>query len=477
MLKFPECAAGGRVFEFFEEISKIPHGSGNTAPIADYLEGFARERALTVIRDGTDNVIIKKPATKGYEDRPCVIIQGHTDMVLAQEKNVNIDLQNEGLKLYIDGDFLKAEGTTLGADDGIAVAYALALLDSKDIPHPAIEAVFTSDEEIGLLGAAAIDGANIDGRILINIDSDAEGVFTAGCAGGLRTDTEASFDTKTCQGHLYTLSVSALRGGHSGIEINRGRTNAIKYLFKILSTLDGVQLVSLNCGNADNASPRDARATFVMKESLSSSALSDICDSAKNELAELGETDAGVTVTKNLTLAKKAISAEDSVRVIELVNEMPSGVLAMSEDIEGLVETSQNIGILTLEDGNLRLTVSVRSAKGASKREAADNIHAIAEKYGAKVTEHGEYPSWEYRRDSHLRDVMCEVYEKMYQKPAKVDIIHAGLECGLFSDKLEGLDAISFGPDNYDIHTPSERLSISSAVRVWEFLLEVLKNI
>ncbi len=477
MLNFPECAMGGRVFEFFEEISKIPHGSGSTAAIADYLVDFARRRSLEVIRDEADNVIIKKPATQGFENRPCVIIQGHTDMVLAQEKNVNIDLQKEGLRLYIDGDFLKAEGTTLGGDDGIAVAYALALLDSDNIPHPPIEAVFTSDEEIGLLGAVAIDGANIDGRILINIDSDAEGIFTAGCAGGLRTDIEADFESSDAVGILYSLTISSLRGGHSGVEIDRGRTNAAKYLFGLLSSLGDVRLISLDCGNADNAIPRDASASFILERDLSSGEMTELCNGAKAELISLGEECAKVTLKKDGRKATEALSLQDTARTLGLVNDMPSGVLAMSSDIEGLVETSQNIGIVSLQGGKLRVTLSVRSAKGAKKREAADNIADIAKRYGMTVLEHGDYPSWEYRRDSHLRDVACEVYERMYNKPARVDIIHAGLECGIFSDKLEGLDAISLGPDNYDIHTPSERLSISSTVRVWEFLLEVLKNI
>ncbi len=477
MLKFPKCAEGGKVFEFFEEISKIPHGSGNTEAIADYLCDFAKARGLTFIRDGANNVIIKKSATVGYEERPTVILQGHTDMVLAKEKNVNIDLQKEGLELYIDGDFLRARGTTLGGDDGIAVAYALAILDSESISHPKIEAVFTSDEEIGLLGAVAIDGKNIDGRILINIDSDAEGIFTAGCAGGLRTDIKTSFKTQRCNGQLYTLAVGALRGGHSGVEINSGRVNAIKYLAGLLSEFHGLSLVSLDGGNADNAIPREARAGFLLENELSSREMTELCDRAKAELVSLGESDANVSITKAVTRGVSAISAEDTARVLGLICEMPSGVLAMSSDIEGLVETSQNIGILTLEQGELHLTVSVRSAKGAKKREAVENIHKIAEKFGAEVTEHGDYPAWEYKESSHLREVACAVYEKMYKRSAKVDIIHAGLECGLFSEKLEGLDAISLGPDNYDIHTPSERLSISSTVRVWEFLLEVLKNI
>ena len=477
MLDLPICAEGGRVFEFFVEISKIPHGSGNTAPIADYLEGFARERGLDCSRDGANNVIIKKSATPGYEERPTVIIQGHTDMVLASDENANIDLQKDGLELYVDGDFLKARGTTLGGDDGVAVAYALALLDSDTIAHPAIEAVFTSDEEIGLLGAAAIDESKIDGRILINIDSDAEGIFTAGCAGGLRTDTVASFDTKLAPGFLYIVEISGLRGGHSGVEIGNARVNAIKHLSKSISDIEGIRLMTLEGGNADNAIPRNAQASFVCKKKIGSSAMNELCNKIKNELYELGENDATVTVARTWQIGARVISADSTSAILSLVNEMPSGVLAMSADIEGLVETSQNIGIIKLENGEFHMAVSVRSSKDDDKRAATDNIYALGRKYGAEVSERGEYPAWEYKKDSHLRDTICSVYEKMYAKAPKVDIIHAGLECGIFSKKLDGLDAVSLGPDNYDIHTPSERLSISSTVRVWEFLLEVLKNI
>ena len=477
MLNLPKCACDGRVFEFFEEISKIPRGSGNTDAIADYLVGFAKERSLDFERDAANNVIIKKKATLGYEGRPTVIIQGHTDMVLASDENANIDLQKDALKLYIDGDFIKAEGTTLGADDGVAVAYALALLDSENIPHPAIEAVFTSDEEIGLIGATAIDATKINGRILLNIDSDAEGIFTAGCAGGLRTDTVASFDTKRAPGYLYIVEISNLRGGHSGVQIGNGRVNAIKYLCESISDIEGISLMTLEGGNADNAIPREAQASFTAAKKISGRAMTDLCNKIKDGLRALGEVDANVTVARTFQFGARVISKEDTSSVLSLINKMPSGVLAMSADIEGLVETSQNLGTLKLENGTFHMAVSVRSSKDADKRAATDNIYALAKKYGLAVSERGDYPAWEYRRDSHLRDTICKVYEQMYNKAPKVDIIHAGLECGIFGKKLDGLDAISFGPNNYDIHTPSERLSISSTVRVWEFILEVLKNI
>ena len=476
MLDIKGIGSCEKVFGFFSEISKIPHASANTAPIAEYLVAFANERSLTCIRDEKDNVIIKKNATAGYENRPTVIIQGHTDMVPAVAQNVNFDFQNDALRLYIDGDFLRAEGTTLGADDGIAVAYALALLDSTDIPHPAIEAVFTSDEEIGLLGAGAIDPKNIDGRLLINIDSDAEGVFTVGCAGGVKIDINKKYEQSETDGQVYSLSVCDLRGGHSGIEINNGRINAIKALAEMLDQLKEIRLISLECGNADNAIPKNACATFVSEKNIDL-LLRTVTEGAQHDLHAASESAARVECTGAYEPSCYAISVEDTREIIDMMLEIPTGVVSMSRDVEGLVETSDNMGIARMFEGNMWLTVSVRSAVGTEKRRVADMMGAIAKKYGAQLSEHGEYPSWEYKRDSYLRDTMCKIYKDMYNKDAEVVIIHAGLECGLLCDKIPSLDCLSLGPDNFDIHTPDERLSISSTVRVWEYLLEVLKNI
>lgn len=476
MLDIKGCGSAEAVFRFFEEISRIPHASANTAPIAEYLVAFADKRGLECIRDEADNVIIKKAATAGYENRPTVIIQGHTDMVPAVDQSIDFDFSTDALSLYVDGDFLRARGTTLGADDGIAVAYALALLDSSDIPHPAIEAVFTSDEEIGLIGAGALDASSLNGRMLINLDSDAEGVFTVGCAGGLRCDVIKSYEQTETDGHVYSLSVTSLRGGHSGVEIDKGRTNAIKVLADMLASLGDIRLISLDCGNADNAIPKDASATFISNKNLDIP-LHTLTESTQEELVSMGESAAEIICVGIYEPSREALGIEDTKDIISLIQDIPTGVLAMSEDIEGLVETSENLGMASLFGGSLALTVSVRSAVGEKKRAAANNIKSIAAKHGAIYTERGEYPSWEYKRESYLRDTMCRVYREMYNKEPEVVIIHAGLECGLLCDKIAGLDCLSLGPDNLEIHTPRERLSISSATRVWEYLLEVLKNI
>ena len=470
MLNFSDFPEVKEVFRFFEEFSKIPHGSGHTDKIADYLVNFAKERGLEHIRDAADNVIIKKGATKGYEARPTVIIQGHTDMVAEKSADSTINMLTDGLELYRDGDFLRAKGTTLGGDDGVAVAYALALLDSSEIDHPALEAVFTSDEEIGLIGAGAIDGKNIDGRIMINIDSDSEGIFTVGCAGGARIDIILPMNLCDTGAEGYEITVDGLKGGHSGVEINKGRHNAVKILADLLAECGEIKAFSLCGGNADNAIPRQAKCfASCDKELLDKAILS--------ALSKYSDLEPDVTITATESSSAKVYDEESSKKLISLINSEPSGVISMSEDIKGLVETSLNLGIAKSDDASASISFSVRSSKGKEKENLLTRVRKIAEEHGATHSTHGEYPGWEYKKDSRLRDVMCEVYEREYGKRAEVITIHAGLECGIFSDKLPGLDCVSIGPDNYDIHTTEERLSISSTARVWDFVKKVLKEI
>lgn len=473
MLDFSDFPNSQKALSFFEEFSKIPRGSGNTKAIADYLVRFANDRSLEVIRDASDNVIIRKPATSGYEGHPGVILQGHTDIVALKTPDCPIDMEKDGLQLYRDGDFLRARGTTLGGDDGVAMAYAMAILDSDNISHPELEAVFTSDEETGLIGATALDASVLRGRMLINIDSDEEGIFTVGCAGGGRIDLSLSVKAKTYIGNIYKLTISGLNGGHSGVEIDKNRANAIKVAAEILNSLDSVRIGRAVAGSADNAIPSDAIVMFTTKSSIFE--ISEAINNAKLALPE-GETDAGFNIEMHLSSAK-LLSAEDSQNILSLICEMPNGVTRMSEDIEGLVETSLNMGILKQDGNKLELTISVRSAVGEEKAKLIAKIKEIAAAHAATVGVRGEYPAWEYRKESKLRDVMCDVYREMYGKDATVVTIHAGLECGIFSDKIDGLDCVSIGPDNRDIHTPDERLSLSSFDRVFEYIINVLKNL
>lgn len=473
MIDISDFKSAERVFYFFEEISKIPHGSGNTAKIADYLVAFADERGLEVKRDSADNVIIKKGATEGYETRPTVILQGHTDMVLAQTSESKINMETDGLELYRDGDFLRAVGTTLGGDDGVAVAYALALLDSSDLHHPPIEALFTTDEEVGLDGAKAIDPACIDGRIMINIDSDEEGVFTVGCAGGVRVDIAKTVRRSKAKLPSYKIVLDNLKGGHSGVEINAGRENAIRLLAEAVSAVFDVRLFDLFGGNADNAIPRYAECTAYT--SLDKDALEERLWSVLTKY-KVSEPDMTLTVTEDG--GRVGFFTENDTRaLLVMILKMPNGVVKMSEDVKWLVDTSLNLGVISTEGDAVTLSFSIRSASGERKRELERRVLRVAGEFGATARCHSDYPAWEYRKDSALREVMCDVYRKKYGKEPKVIIIHAGLECGIFSDKLDGLDCVSIGPDNFDIHTPEEHLSISSTARVWEYLLDVLREI
>ena len=474
MLNIDDFESIEKVIRFFEEFSAIPHGSGNTSLIADYLVDFAKKRNLDYSRDNADNVIIRKGATKGYENRPAVIFQGHLDMVAEKKPGAEIDMEKEGLTLYRDGDFLRAKDTTLGGDDGVALAYALAILDSNDIPHPDFEAVFTSDEEIGLLGAVAIDPNEIKGRLLINIDSDEEGVFTVGCAGGMRSDVTLPVHRSNSGADSYRVKVSGFKGGHSGVEIDKDRVNANKALVEVLSGIGDVSIKDIRGGNADNAIPRECECIF--SSHLDHTAL--IKKLGDEMAAKYRDIEPDITLTvEKVDSPVAGVCVEDSRKLISLLSTLPSGIIAMSSDVPGLVETSLNMGILRLEGDRAEISFSVRSAKGTEKQALGDRLEKIAKDHGASYSTRGAYPAWEYKKDSHLRDVMKKVYEDMYGKSPEIVIIHAGLECGIFSEKIEGLDCVSIGPNNYDIHTTEERLSLSSLQRVWEFLLRVLKEI
>ena len=470
MLNIPEYRSAERVFHYFEEISKIPHGSGETDKIAEYLVSFAKERGLFVKRDSANNVIIRKNATRGYTDRPTVIIQGHIDMVLAKTAECKKDLSVEGVEIYRDGDFLKAVGTTLGGDDGVAVAYALALLEAEDISHPELEIVLTSDEEIGLLGATALDASELHGKVMINIDSDDEGIFTAGCAGGMRIDAKIDARTEKNVTDGVRVAINGFKGGHSGSRINIPHANAIKVLGELIDKL-GCEVGGLKGGNADNAIPRSAECVvFGVDVDKIKAACEEIIAKYKDV-----EPDGCYEITE--CTSASLYSPEVSKRIAALITEEPNGVVAMSEQIKGQVETSLNMGILECDESGVTVSFSLRSSKGAKKAELATRVTKIAKSKGAVCDAHGAYPGWDYREESPLRDTMCAVYKKMYGTDAKVITIHAGLECGIFSDKIEDLDCISMGPNGHDIHTTEERLSISSTARVWEFLKEVLKNI
>lgn len=456
------------VFRFFEELTRIPHGSGSTAAASAWVEDFAARRGLRCRRDALGNVIVWKDASPGYEDHPPVILQGHLDMVCVQESGLEHDFTRDPLALELEGDWIKARGTTLGGDDGAAVAIMMALLDDGALPHPPLEAVFTVDEEIGLLGAAGLDGSDLRGRTLINLDSEEEGVLTVGCAGGSRCDLALSLPAESGAGAVCALELTGLPGGHSGTEIHKNIPNANRVLVQCLDQLPDARLVSLYGGEQDNAIPDRARAVFLLPEEQVDGALEKCRQPAQG---------ASCSLTRTGQAPGTALSVEDSRRVVELILSAPNGVQAMEPDLPGQVRTSLNLGILRLEEGALRLTWSVRSSAGAEKEALVGTLRSLADGCGASFSRRGDYPAWEYRPASRLRDVMVRVYREQTGREAKVETIHAGLECGLLAEKLPGLDAVSVGPNMRDIHSPRERLSVSSVQRTWTYLLEVLREL
>ena len=467
------------VFGYFEEICAIPHGSRNTRMISDYLVNFAKSNDLRYIQDEADNVIIFGDATPGYEDHPAVILQGHMDMVCEKDADCPIDMAAEGLDVTHDGKFVFAKGTTLGADNGIAVAMGMAILADKTIPHPPVELLVTSDEEIGLLGAAAVDLSELKGRTLINLDSEGEGVFTVSCAGGCTATISLPVDRRAVYGPCIRLVVDGLKSGHSGADIHRNRANANKIMGEFMNRIQKLMplcLTSLSGGAKDNVIPGSCQATLVAM-GINLERINTIAEQLQAEVREqYDEPDASVQAFDVDALGGNSLSTESTAKVISLLCAAPNGVQAWSKDIEGLVQTSLKMGVVKLGE-RMNVTLSVRSSVNSEKLELLEQLHKMADMFDAAYEEDGAYPAWEYKKESRLRDVMVSTYKEMFDRDAKVEAIHAGLECGLFMEKLPGLDCVSIGPQMHDIHTSRERLEIGSTQRTWDFLLAVLKNL
>ena len=472
-----------KVFEYFEEICSIPHGSTDTKRLSDHIAEFARSLKLECIQDENNNLIIRKPGSEGYEDAPMVMLQGHLDMVCEKEESADFDFKTQGLKLKLEDSIISAEGTTLGGDDGIAVAYCMALLSSKDIPHPPLEVVLTSDEEIGMLGAVALDMSQLKSKVLINIDSEDEGILLAGCAGGVLVNATIPIKRKFKAGIPMQLRIDGLLGGHSGNEIDKGRANADKLLGRVLyhaSKEANFNLISVSGGMKDNAIPRSATAELSVAGEMEMKKLTALADIFSQIAArEYADTDPDVRISiKEISEASYTDPMDDdsTKRMITALNCLPSGIEKMSFSIEGLVETSLNLGILSTSERESRLSFLVRSSVESEKEELVDRIQCLVEMLGGEVELSGNYPGWDFKKDSKIRQLFTEVFEEMYGRKPKVEAIHAGLECGIFVGGVEGLDAISLGPDMKDIHTPKEAMDAASVKRTWELLLEVLKR-
>ena len=457
-----------KVFEIFEDICAIPHGTGNTKAISDYCVNFARERGFDVFRDHMNNVVIKKPASAGYEKSQPVVLQGHLDMVCEKMPGLQFDFERDGLKLKVEGDLISASGTTLGGDDGVAIAVALSILDDNTLKTPPLEVVFTSDEETGMYGATAFDASLLTAKRFISLDCGKEGAFTVGCAGGVRVDINLPVETEKVQKEAYKIEISGLCGGHSGEEIHKGRLNANKVLGEFLSTLKGVEISEISGGDKDNAIPSFAACVAYCEGDIESAA-KEFRDKA------VVPADKGLKITVSRQTGDTFCTAASSKKIIDLLCALPFGIQAMSKDIEGVVETSLNVGVIGFKDSYFFVKLSLRSSVASEKEALKNRVIAIGESFGAAVSTRGDYPAWQYRKDSPLRETAISIFKETYGKTPIVRVIHAGLECGIFSGKIPDIDAVAIGPDMFDIHTSRESFSASSLSRTYDFVCKILE--
>ena len=470
-----------KVFHYFEEISNIPRPSYKEKKISDYLVGFAKEHGLEYYQDDLYNVIMIAPATEGYENEEPIILQGHMDMVCEKEPGVEIDFENEGLTLMIEGDYVTAKGTTLGGDDGIAIAYALAIMDSPEIAHPRLEVISTVSEEVGMEGAMGIELSMLQGHKVLNLDSEAEGVMTVSCAGGNSSVCHIPVNYEPAEGVQLALAVKGLKGGHSGAEIDKGRANSNLVMGRLLLALDqadtGIAIAQLSGGAKQNAIPRETNAVIVAapeKKDAVITCLQETIAQIKNEYAT-PDPDMALDITEQSSGSVQVLTKDSAKKVLMLLNNLPGGIQSMSADIAGLVETSLNMGILALDEKEARMEFAVRSSVISARDALTARIRNLVEYAGGSLEVGGVYPAWEYKKDSVLREDAARIYEQMYGKAPRIEAIHAGLECGILAGKIKDLDGVSIGPDMISIHTFEEKLSISSTKRVYEFVLEVLK--
>lgn len=470
------------VFDYFEQICKIPHGSFHEKALSDYIVAFAKERGFYCRQDERNNVLIKKPGTAGYEASPALILQGHIDMVCDKNADVSHDFLTEGLHIYIDGDYIKARGTTLGADNGIAAAYMLALLDAKDIPHPPLECVFTVEEEIGMGGATDFDAFDLEGKRFLNMDTEEEGHLMVSCCGGrrMRMYLPAERTAADAQKKAYRLSIRGLKGGHSGADIHLQRASANVLMGRLLLELrekTDFDLVSVDGGNMDNAICREAAAVVLLSSAEEGTAvLAQMQEIFRREYKDR-ESDILLAMEAVTEAVPQVLTAEVRDNVIALLQLLPYGVQTMDTNMEGLVESSSNIGIVKTTEEHIYIDNAVRGSVESRKDAICKKIAVLGELCGAEVVGVNDYPGWQYNPDSKLLEIFKEAWIEKFGKEPKVVAIHAGLECGLFAEKIPDLDLISLGPDMYDVHTPDERLSISSTIRVWEYLKMVLQKL
>ncbi|WP_285769258.1 aminoacyl-histidine dipeptidase [Peribacillus sp. SI8-4] len=471
------------VFHYFAEISKIPRGSGNEKEISDYLIRFAKDRGLESVQDEALNVIIKKPATLGYESAPAVIIQGHMDMVCEKNKGTLHDFEKDPLQLRVMGDMLYATDTTLGADNGIAVAYALALLDAKDIPHPELEIVITTEEETTMNGALAVDPAHFKGKMLINIDSEEDGKLLVSSAGGIRVRQVLPIMREAApkDAAAYSIRIKGLKGGHSGISIDKERGNANKLLGRVLQDVElesPCYIQQMNGGLKGNAIPREAEAGILLQledEHQVREKIRQWDETFKNEL-QSSDPEVLIEFERSEPISGYVFSKETAAKAISSLLIIPHGVQGMSMGITGLVESSTNLGVVTTNDAEMIFESEIRSSIKSIKYLMVTQAKAIADMLGCDLLIDADYPEWPYHPGSKLKKLFEETYKEKYEAEIEVIAVHAGIECGVFIDKIPGLDAVSIGPDMFSVHTPEEHLSIPSTINNWQYFLYTLKR-
>ncbi len=467
-----------KVFFWFYKLNQIPRCSGDEKRVSDFLVNFAKERNLEVYQDEMYNVIIKKPASERYENSDSVIIQGHMDMVCIKGEGSRHDFTKDPIEMIVQDDIMRANNTTLGGDDGIAIAYGLAILDSDDLKHPLIELLITTSEETGMDGAHALTNEHLSGKILLNIDSEEEGVFLVSCAGGANKITTFKLEKEKKSGNGLEIKISGLKGGHSGMEIIKQRANAIKLLGRILEQCNEnvkIRLSKISGGTKHNAIPSDAMAVISAEDIDNAKKI--IENLTKDFKEEYRVEDSDLNIVVNEVKVEEIYTEKLSNDLIDYIMMVPDGVQYMSKDIEGLVQTSLNNAILEEKDNFIQITTSVRSASLSSLREILNILSVIAKRTNANTEERNAYPAWQFDNDSKIREKAVIVYEELFGKKPEVSAIHAGLECGLLKEILPNTDMISFGPNLYDVHTEKEHLSISSVQRVWKFLVKLLEEL
>ena len=469
------------VFRFFREISKIPRGSGNTQEIAKYCIDFANKRNLKSAYDNYGNVVIYSDGTEGYENSETIILQAHLDMVCEQSSDSGKDMKTDYIQLCTDGKFIWADGTTLGGDDGIGIAYILAILDSKDIPHPPIEALFTTDEEIGLLGAAELDPSLLSGRKLINIDSEKEGILTVSCAGGVRQISVFPLDYSNdiTEKQALKITVSGFIGGHSGVSIDKHRKNAIKVLGLVLEGIlqcADFRICGLSGGTRDNIIPKKADAYICFEKKYSDIIIKTVKSFNTIIQKDCSGSEVNACVLSEVCMIpEKMYDRQSTEKIIFTLMHIPDGIITMSPDVPGMVQSSLNTGCTATEDNILKISGLIRSNTSTGKALIVQKLSSFTRYLGGKTDYTADYPEWEYRPDSPLRDIMTQVYTDIYKEKPHVWGIHAGLECGILSGKINDADMVSFGPDIENVHTVKERINIESVQRCWEYLKAVLK--